>query len=115
MLKYKSGQVLRALGEYPMNDKEWLDILSSMGKHDTDWRYEDAMTWDYWTDQNKVAIEDSAISFDSGTGEMLRVTEDGFYVRGVKVEQGPGEAEAVYAAFKEFMTWAIISRPQAEE
>lgn len=99
-----------------MNDKEWLDILGSMGKRDADWRYEDAMTWDYWADSmNAVAIEDSAISFDSGNGEMLKVTKDGFYVRGVKVEQGPGEAEAVYAAFKEFMTWAIISKPQEEQ
>lgn len=102
-----------------MDDKEWLDIFNaySMGKQDAVWRYDDdGVNWDYWSDNsNNVAIEDSAISFDSGTGEMLKVTKDGFYVRGVKVEQGPGEAEAVYSAFKEFMTWAIISRPQEEE
>lgn len=99
-----------------MNDKEWLDVLRTLGKSDVSWQYDDEVNWDYWNEQmNNVAIEDSAVSFDSGNGEMLKVTKDGFYVRGVKVEQGPGEAEAVYAAFKEFMTWAIISKPQAEE
>jgi hypothetical protein len=102
-----------------MNDKEWLDIFHAyaMEKRDAVWRYDDeGVNWDYWSDNsNKVAIEDSAITFDSGNGEMLKVTKDGFYVRGVKVEQGPGEAEAVYAAFKEFMTWAILSKPQEEE
>ena len=41
--------------------------------------------------------------FLSGSVEMLRIANDGFYVRGVKVEQGPGEAEAVYRAFLDFM------------
>ena len=102
-----------------MNDKEWLEIFNAYAseKRDAVWRYnDDDVNWDYWSDNsNTVAVEDSAITFDSGHGEMLKVTKDGFYVRGVKVEQGPGEAEAVYAAFKEFMTWAIISRPQEEQ
>lgn len=101
-----------------MNDAEWLDIFNaySQVKQDAVWRYDDDVNWDYWSDNaNSVAIEEGAISFDSGNGEMLKVTKDGFYVRGVKVEQGPGEAAAVYAAFKEFMTWAIISKPQEEQ
>jgi hypothetical protein len=32
--------------------------------------------------------------------EMLKISPDGFWVRGVKVEQGPGEAKEVYEAFK---------------
>lgn len=35
-----------------------------------------------------------------GPVEMLKISEDGFWVRGVKVEQGPGEARAVYEAMK---------------
>lgn len=35
--------------------------------------------------------------------EMLSIGPDGFRVRGVKVEQGPGEAEEVYRAFLAFM------------
>ena len=58
---------------------------------------------------------DNHITLTSNATEMLRVSKDGFYVRGVKVEQGPGEAEAVYKAFKEFMTWAIISKPVEEQ
>jgi hypothetical protein len=32
-------------------------------------------------------------------GEMLKISPDGFWVRGVKVEQGPEEAKEVYEAF----------------
>jgi hypothetical protein len=42
--------------------------------------------------------------------EMLRVTPDGFWVRGVRVEQGDKEAEAVYNAFKAWMSWAQLNR-----
>lgn len=42
--------------------------------------------------------------------EMLRVTPDGFWVRGNKVEQDSNEAAAVYQAFKSWMTWAQLNR-----
>ncbi len=42
--------------------------------------------------------------------EMLRVAEDGFYVRGVRVEADDQEAATVYAAFKEFLVWNRLSR-----
>jgi hypothetical protein len=45
----------------------------------------------------------------SGT-EMLRVGPDGFWVRGKKVEQDDNEAEAVYNAFKAWMTWAQLNK-----
>ena len=45
-----------------------------------------------------------------GDCEMLRVAEDGFYVRGVKVTQDDKEAATVYNAFKQFLTWAELSR-----
>lgn len=35
--------------------------------------------------------------------ELLKIGPDGFWVRGVKVEQGPGEADEVYRAFLDFM------------
>lgn len=41
---------------------------------------------------------------------MLKVTKDGFYVRGVKVEQDEKEAQAVYKAFHQWLTWATLNR-----
>lgn len=46
----------------------------------------------------------------AGGEEMLRVGPDGFWVRGVKVPQDDNEAEAVYKAFKEFLTWSQLTR-----
>lgn len=45
-----------------------------------------------------------------GTTEMLRVSEDGFYVRGKKIPVDDKEAVAVYTAFKEFLVWSRLSR-----
>ena len=42
--------------------------------------------------------------------EMLRVADDGFYVRGTKVPVDDKEAETVYNAFKEFLVWSRLSR-----
>lgn len=52
----------------------------------------------------------SNIVLHAGPAEMLKITENAFYVRGVAVEQGPGEAAAVYAAFKQWMVWASLTR-----
>jgi hypothetical protein len=41
---------------------------------------------------------------------MLRVAEDGFYVRGEKIPVDDKEAETVYNAFKEFLVWSRLSR-----
>lgn len=49
------------------------------------------------------------ISLSGGGEEMLRVAPDGFYIRGVKVEADEKEAKAVYEAFKQWMTWAIMN------
>jgi hypothetical protein len=45
-----------------------------------------------------------------GSTEMIKVTEDGFYVRGVRVEADDKEAATVYTAFKEFLVWSRLSR-----
>lgn len=63
--------------------------------------------------QHSVSFRDpepNNITCLAGGEEMLRVGPDGFWVRGIKVEQGPGEAQAVYNAFKEWMTWQQLTR-----
>ena len=46
----------------------------------------------------------NAISLMVADGdEMLRITEDGFWVRGMKVAQDDKEAETVYNAFKQWL------------
>jgi hypothetical protein len=50
------------------------------------------------------------IVFHSSKAEILRVAEDGFYVRGVKVPVDEEEAAAVYRAFKEFLVYHALTR-----
>lgn len=52
----------------------------------------------------------SNIVLSTNTTEMLRVAKDGFYVRGVKIEQDEQEAEKVYNAFHQWLTWATLNR-----
>jgi hypothetical protein len=52
----------------------------------------------------------NTITCMAGGAEMLRVTPDGFWVRGVRVEQDDTEAEVVYNAFKAWMSWAQLNR-----
>jgi hypothetical protein len=54
--------------------------------------------------------EPSNITCLAGGVEMLRVGPDGFWVRGVKVEQDAQEAQAVYNAFKQWMAWQQLNR-----
>ena len=56
------------------------------------------------------APPESNITFYGGKSEMLKVTEDGFYVRGVKVEADEQEAAAVYKAFKSFLVHHALTR-----
>jgi len=57
-----------------------------------------------------VDAEPNNITMISGGAEMLRVAEDGFYVRGKKVPVDDKEAATVYNAFKEFLVWSRLSR-----
>lgn len=50
----------------------------------------------------------SNITCFAGGEEMLKIGPDGFWVRGVKVEQDAGEALAVYNAFKQWMAWTRL-------
>jgi hypothetical protein len=62
-----------------------------------------------WPPYTSTGMSTNNISLTGGGEEMLRIAEDGFYVRGVKVKQGKREARAVYEAFKQWMTHAILS------
>lgn len=75
------------------SDNEWIDFK--------DWVYPDPNTHDN-------------ITLTGGGDEMLRVEKDGFYVRGVRVEADAKEAENVYKAFKQWLTWASLSKRDEE-
>jgi hypothetical protein len=46
----------------------------------------------------------------AGGTEMLKVGLDGFWVRGVKIEQDDKEAVTVYNAFKQWLVWSELNR-----
>jgi len=54
---------------------------------------------------------DAGISMHAAGGdEMIKVTKDGFYVRGKKIPQDDKEAETVYNAFKQWLAWANLQQ-----
>lgn len=72
---------------------------------------------DYHQQSNQQVYEiykpdlDAGIAMHAAGGdEMLKVTKNGFYVRGKKVEQDDKEAEVVYNAFKQWLSWAQLQR-----
>jgi hypothetical protein len=56
------------------------------------------------------SYDTNQITLIAGKNEMLRITDDGFYVRGIRVEADDNEAKKVYNAFKEFLVWSRLSR-----
>ena len=52
----------------------------------------------------------NTITCMAGGAEMLRVSPEGFWVRGQKVAQDDREAETVYNAFKAWMAWAQLNK-----
>jgi hypothetical protein len=48
--------------------------------------------------------------FMAGDDEMLRISQDGFWVRGQRLEQDHGEAETVYRSFRKWLVWAQLNR-----
>lgn len=52
----------------------------------------------------------ASISLQTGTEEHLKITKTGFYVRGIPVKQDDKEAEIVYNAFREFLTYHALAR-----
>ena len=69
-----------------------------------------------WSEHNvtyhlREEIQDPAITMlGHGGDEMIKITQDGFYVRGVRVPADDKEAETVYLAFKQWLTWANLQR-----
>jgi len=45
-----------------------------------------------------------------GTSEILKITEDGFYVRGKKVPVDEEEGLVVYCAFKQFLVHHALTK-----
>lgn len=67
-----------------------------------------------WKD-NRIDYEDltpDQIICNVNASEMIKVSPEGFWVRGVKVPQDNNEAETVYNAFKEFLVWQRLSRDE---
>lgn len=100
----------------------WLDeYANGMGNITIDTSDTNTQQWDDWITQytgtldlnadnyfdNKLGTDE--INLTAGGEEMLRVAKDGFYIRGVRVEADEKEAEAVYNAFKQWMTYAILN------
>lgn len=52
----------------------------------------------------------NSLTMIAGGSEMLRVSSNGFYVRGKRVPADDKEAETVYNAFKQFLVWAELNR-----
>lgn len=52
----------------------------------------------------------SALTMIVNDTEWIKITDNGFWVRGVRVEQGPEEARIIYEAFREFLMWSNLTR-----
>ena len=62
-------------------------------------------------EDTKMSIDNSSnITLTANSSEMLRIAKDGFYVRGIKIKQDEKEAEKVYNAFHQWLTWATLNR-----
>ena len=53
---------------------------------------------------------DPNVTFFGGSEEMLKITPEAFYVRGVKVEVDNKEAKQVYNAFHSWLVWAGLTQ-----
>ena len=53
--------------------------------------------------------ENSLVLHCAGT-EMLKIAQDGFYVRGVRLKQDDNEIKEVYNCFKEWLAWSTLNR-----
>lgn len=55
-------------------------------------------------------LPENSVVLSCGSEEMLRVAQDGFYIRGVKIDQDDKEAEQVYNCFNGWLTWSTMNR-----
>jgi len=63
-----------------------------------------------WQTSPNTELPTNNITCLAGGEEMLRVGPDGFWVRGIRVEQDDNEAQVVYNAFKAWMIWAQLNK-----
>jgi hypothetical protein len=84
----------------------WVSIVDILDKVNT------ANAGPYYIDTEAFERAQSTITFQTGnpSTEMLKVGKDGFWVRGVKVDQDDKEAEKVYNAFRAWMVWSELNR-----
>jgi hypothetical protein len=52
----------------------------------------------------------NSVAFHAGGEEMLRLSPEAFYVRGVKLDMDDNESKIVYNSFKEWLTWQQLNR-----
>jgi hypothetical protein len=101
------------MGEETEDWQVWLDEYTSNMGNITISGNDDYINYDDWITLTESNTHDN-ISLTGGGEEMLRIDKDGFYVRGVRVEADAQEAEHVYKAFKQWLTWANLSRRDEE-
>ena len=82
----------------PSDGDMWLD-------HSTGETY----CWSSYSGWNKLKPNNDII-FNVHEDEMLRIASDGFYVRGQKVPMDDKEAQTVYNAFKQWLTWNTLQK-----
>lgn len=56
-------------------------------------------------------VNANTIAMHSGTVEMLKITPQGFWVRGKLVEHDDKEAEAVYNSFRQWLVASVLTKP----
>ena len=92
---------------HPKNDQTYPTVHVMKTQHDY-WQEDHDRTMEEMRFRDRLPM--NTITCLAGGAEMLRVSPDGFWVRGKKVEQDDTEAEAVYNAFKAWMTWSQLNR-----
>ena len=55
-------------------------------------------------------LNNNSVTFFTAGDEMLRISPDGFYVRGQKAIATEYEANVVFKAFQEWLTWQQLNR-----
>ena len=70
----------------------------------------DIKKYSAWQTSANTELPMDNITCLAGGEEMLRVSPEGCWVRGVKVDQDDTEAQAVYNAFKAWMSWAQLNK-----
>jgi hypothetical protein len=86
-------------------DKDWEIWIEQNSNDYTDAIAQTDIEYEFWDEKPK----NNSITLNGGSEEMLRVAEDGFYIRGVRVEADDKEAKQVYEAFKQWLVWNTLT------